>query len=619
VSRELPASLAASGYCLLQIVTTDGDDWTCRVAVARRVAALAAGSAPETDTADAVRPLVAAHRRVFPGADAGLLRHAYDVAARWHEGQVRKSGAPYITHPLAVAILLADIGMDTTTLVAALLHDTVEDTGLTIGEVKAEFGAEVAVLVDGVTKLDGSKWGDHAEAETFRKMILAASIDLRVLVIKLADRVHNLRTLGHHAKREKRERIARASMELLVPFAQRLGLYEYQREMEDLAFATLAPEAHERVLGLLGQTEPGRRAALGELVTGMRAELAVAGLRAKVEARSRHLYSIHRSLPGGAGGWQSAVGGPGGAGGGDAGAAGLRPTDTARVVVVVDGPEAACYVALGVLHGRWPPVDGRFRDYISMPKYNMYRSLHTAVLVGSEQVGVLIRTPAMDAVATYGVAARIREAGGKDGKVSADLARRADLDWLDRLLAWQPLAAPGDFLDGLRADLSGAGIVVFTPAGAPVKRPAGSTAVDFAYAVSPATAATAVGVLVNGMRKPMENRLAHGQVVDLITGPYADPPDSWLTAARSGQARAHLKADLARRKAEDAADLGRAAVAKALIASGDLRDLEDDGTAFSAARRLGYADIDALYEAVGRGDQALAALVTALTTTQAQD
>ena len=599
------------------------------MAVARRVAALAAGAAPEADTGDAVRPLVAAHRRIFPGADAGLLRHAYDVAARWHEGQVRKSGAPYITHPLAVAILLADIGMDTTTLVAALLHDTVEDTGLTIGEVKAEFGAEVAVLVDGVTKLDGSRWGDHAEAETFRKMILAASIDLRVLVIKIADRVHNLRTLGHHAKREKRERIARASMELLVPFAQRLGLYEYQREMEDLAFATLAPEAHERVLGLVRQTEAERRSALAEVVTGMRAELAAAGLRAQVQARSRHLYSIHRSLPGGAGG-------------GGGGAAGLRPVDAARVVVVVDGPEAACYVALGVLHGRWQPADERFRDYISMPKYNMYRSLHTSVLVGSKQVGVLIRTPAMDAVATYGVAARIREAGGRDGKVSADLARRADLDWLDRLLAWQPLAAPGDFLDGLRADLSGAGIVVFTPAGDPVKLPAGATAVDFAYAVSPVTAGSAVGVLVNGMRKPMENQLAHGQVVDLISGPYADPPDSWLTAARSGQARAHLRADIARRQAEDAAVLGRVTVQQALLAAasstgadsgapaaggaarldhlgaeaagdpGDLRDLEDNGTAFSAARRLGYPDLDALYEAVGRGDLSAAGFLAHL-------
>jgi GTP pyrophosphokinase len=585
-----------------------------RVAVGRRLAALAAG-APKAETtadaADAVRPLIAAHRRVFPGADAGLLRHAYDVADHWHSGQVRKSGAPYITHPLAVAILLADIGMDTTTLVAALLHDTVEDTGLTIGQVKAEFGAEVAVLVDGVTKLDGSKWGDHAESETFRKMILAASIDLRVLVIKLADRVHNLRTLGHHPKREKRERIARASMELLVPFAQRLGLYDYQRELEDLAFATLAPEAHGRVAELARQAEAERNSALGELITGMRAQLAAAGVRAQVEARARHLYSIHLSLPGGSGGISGAAG---------AGAVPLRPTDAARVVVVVDGSENDCYIALGVLHGRWHPVDDRFRDYISMPKYNMYRSLHTAVLVGGEPVGALIRTQAMDAVATYGVAARIREAGGRDGKVSADLARRADLDWLDRLLAWQPLAAPGDFLDGLRADLSHSGMVVFTPDGTPVKLPAGSTAVDFAYAVSPSTAGSAVGVLVNGMRKSMENSLSHGQVVDLITGPYADPPDSWLAAAHSGHARAHLKAAIASRKAEEAAALGRAAVAKALSAGrgqgGDagreLRDLEDDGTAFSAARRLGFPDLDALYEAVGRDQLSAAGFLTHL-------
>jgi GTP pyrophosphokinase len=339
-----------------------------------------------------------------------------------------------------------------------------------------------------------------------------------------------------------------------------------------------------------------------------------------VEARPRHLYSIHRSLPGGGGGWISGASAASAASSGqadrNAGAVPLRPIDAARVVVVVDGSESDCYVALGVLHGRWHPVDDRFRDYISMPKYNMYRSLHTAVLPGGEPVGVLIRTRAMDAVATYGVAARIREAGGRDGKVTADLARRADLDWLDRLLAWQPLAAPGEFLDGLRADLSHSGMIVFTADGIPVKLPSGSTAVDFAYAVSPATAGSAVGVLVNGMRKPMENRLSHGQVVDLITGPYADPPDSWLAAAHSGQARAHLKAAIASRKAEEAAALGRAAVAKALAAqtapasqttlsaertgqAASLRDLEDDGTAFSAARRLGFPDLDALYEAVG--------------------
>jgi RelA/SpoT family (p)ppGpp synthetase len=557
---------------------------------------------------DAVRPLIAAHRRVFPAADADLVRRAYAVADHWHAGQTRKSGAPYITHPLAVALLLAEIGMDTTTLVAALLHDTVEDTGLTIGQVKAEFGAEVAVLVDGVTKLDGARWGDHAEAETFRKMILAASIDLRVLVIKLADRVHNLRTLGFHGKREKRERIARASMELLVPFAQRLGLYVYQRELEDLSFATLAPQAHERVAALVRETAPSREAALDGLVAGARTALAAAGVRATVEVRSRHLYSIHRDLPGASGA----------SGASGAGATTLRPTDAARVVVVVDGREGDCYVALGALHGRWHPVEQRFRDYISLPKYNMYRSLHTAVLVDGQPVGVLIRTPAMDRIATYGVAARIREAGGKDGRVGADVAREADLDWLDRLLAWQPLAAPDDFLDGLRADLSQGGIMVFTPAGTPVKLPTGSTAVDFAYAVSPATAGSAVGVLVNGMRKPMENRLAHGQVVDLIAGPYADPPESWLAAARSGQARTHLKAAIARRKAEDAAAAGRAqAVTAAWAAGTDLREAEDDGTAFSVARRLGYPDLDALYEAIGGGDLTAGAFLATLAGDQA--
>jgi GTP diphosphokinase / guanosine-3',5'-bis(diphosphate) 3'-diphosphatase len=562
---------------------------------------------------DAVRPLIAAHRRVFPSADADLVRRAYAVADHWHAGQTRKSGAPYITHPLAVALLLAEIGMDTTTLVAALLHDTVEDTGLTIGQVKAEFGAEVAVLVDGVTKLDGARWGDHAEAETFRKMILAASIDLRVLVIKLADRVHNMRTLGFHGKREKRERIARASMELLVPFAQRLGLYVYQRELEDLSFANLSPQAYERVLALVRQTAPAREAALDGLVTGARAELAAVGVRALVEVRSRHLYSIHRDLPGGSGGWLSGAGVATGAGA-------LRPTDAARVVVVVDGPETDCYVALGALHGRWHPVEQRFRDYISMPKYNMYRSLHTAVLADGQPVGVLIRTPAMDRIATYGVAARIREAGGKDGRVGADVARQADLDWLDRLLAWQPLAAPDDFLDGLRADLSQGGIMVFTPDGTPVKLPSGATAVDFAYAVSPGTAGSAVGVLVNGMRKPMENRLAHGQVVDLIEGPYADPPESWLAAACSGQARTHLKAAIAQRKAEDAAALGRASVEEELAARGtELRDLEDDGTAFSACRRLGYTDLDALYEAVGRAELTVHALLEALGLTEASN
>ena len=517
----------------------------------------------------AAAPLIAEHRRVFPKADTGLLLRAYEVAERYHRGQMRKSGAPYITHPLAVAELLAAIGMDTTTLAAALLHDTVEDTDLPLGQVRVEFGHEVATLVDGVTKLDGARWGDHAEAETFRKMIMAASIDLRVLVIKLADRVHNMRTLGHHSKREKRERIARATLELLVPFAGRLGLYTYQRELEDLVFAVLHPDEHDRLRSLLGATAPGRAAYLAPLLSQMRGLLAAMELKSRVEARDRHLYSVYRDFPRGVDGT-------------------LRPRNATRVVVVVDGPDTDCYVALGALHSRWRPVQPRFKDYVAMPKHNMYSSLHTSLLTDDgETVDVIIRTPAMDEVANYGVAANIRTAAGRTGRVSADVARNADLKWLDRLLAWQPLSASKDFLESLRADLDGAGLMVFGADGSPVVLPSGATGVDFAYLTSPETANAATGILVNGSRRPIEKQLTHGQVVRLITGPPADPPDRWLAAARSGQARAHLQQWFARRdvelallESEQAAATGRLKLSETLSAQGiDLLDLEADGKA----------------------------------------
>jgi len=559
-------------------------------------------SARSPAAAAAAAPLIAEHLRAFPKADTALLLRAYEVAERYHRGQARKSGIPYITHPLAVAQLLAAIGMDTTTLDAALLHDTVEDTDLPIGQVKAEFGAEVAILVDGVTKLDGARWGDRAEAETFRKMIMAASIDLRVLVIKLADRVHNMRTLKHHPKREKRERIARATLELLVPFAGRLGLYAYLRELEDLVFAELEPKQHDRLRALVRSTAPGRDAYLSAMLVQIRAELDAAGLRATVEARDRHLYSVYRDLPSGVDGT-------------------LRPRSATRIVVVADGPDTDCYVALGALHARWRPVQPRFKDYVATPKHNMYRSLHTSLLADDgETIDVIIRTPAMDQVANFGVAAHIRAAGGRTGRVSAEAARLADLKWLDRLLAWQPLTASEDFLESLRADLDTGGILVFAPDGSPVGLPAGATGVDFAYVTSPETANRAVGVLVNGRRTALERQLAHGQVVQLITGPPADPPESWLDAARSGQARAHLQrwfankeAEIARHDTEQAAASGRHALAAALSRSGThLLDLEANGTTLRECRRLGYADLDELYAAIDRAEITVDSLLTVL-------
>jgi GTP diphosphokinase / guanosine-3',5'-bis(diphosphate) 3'-diphosphatase len=325
-----------------------------------------------------------------------------------------------------------------------------------------------------------------------------------------------------------------------------------------------------------------RTAYIDDLLPRMRAELADAGLKAQVEARDRHLYSVYRDLPDGA----------------------LKPRNATRIVAVVEGTEADCYVALGALHARWRPLAARFRDYVALPKNNMYRSLHTSLLTGDgETVDVIIRNPAMDRVATLGVAAQIREAAGRAGHVTADVARRADLEWLERLLAWQPLAGSKDFLDGMRTDLRTDGVVVFTREGTPVALPRGATAIDFAYAADPETAAGAVGMLVNGMRKPMENRVVHGQLVELVTGPALYPPDSWLKSARTGQAKAHIQQALTRRDAENAATKGRAMLVGALTDRGaDLLDLEGDGTAFSVCRRLGYADLDDLYQAVMTGD-----------------
>ncbi|MGH3387618.1 MAG: HD domain-containing protein, partial [Actinomadura sp.] len=362
------------------------------------------------DTVQAgVEPLIAAHRAAYPRGDVHELRRAYDVAERMHRGQPRRSGAPYITHPLAVAMILAAMGMDTVTLVAALLHDTVEDTRYTLGEVRADFGEEVAVLVDGVTKLDGERWGERAEAETFRKIIVAAAADLRVLVIKLADRLHNLRTLGFQPP-QKRERIATASLELLVPFAERLGIYVLKREMDDLAFAARDPESHQATQDAVTSALRSAPTALGPALHRLRSALTEHGVAAEVSLRPRHLYAVHQDL------------------GTDLD--GIRPSETCRILVLVDGDEQDCYVALGAVHAALHPVPGRVKDFIALPKFNLYQSLHTVVIgPDGDTLHEIIRSRMMHPVAEYGIIAHIREAG--DGAATVDaVAGRRDLAWL---------------------------------------------------------------------------------------------------------------------------------------------------------------------------------------------
>ena len=340
----------------------------------------------------ALPPLVSVHVQQHPDADVPTLERAYAVAEEQHRGQRRKSGEPFITHPLAVAMILANLGLDTTTLAAALLHDTIEDTGYTLARTQQDFGLEVAHLVDGVTKLDKVRFGDDAEAETLRKMIVAGGRDLRVLVIKLADRLHNMRTLRYQPA-HKQQRIARATQDVLVPLADRLGIHVLKRELEGLCFAVLQPAEAEAAARLDRERRPYRARLAAAVAAELAPELRAARIGARVTERPRHLYSAYRTSR-------------------ERGGSGAELLDAARVLVLVqDGIPADCYAVLGLVHGRWRPVPGRFKDHIAVPKFNLYQSLHTTVLgPGGEPVDVLIRTESMHRVAEHGVAAHLQAA-----------------------------------------------------------------------------------------------------------------------------------------------------------------------------------------------------------------
>ncbi|HKB29958.1 MAG TPA: RelA/SpoT family protein, partial [Streptosporangiaceae bacterium] len=380
-------------------------------AVRRRLARL---GAPRGGGANPVlEPLIKTVRATHPKVDVRLIERAYDVAARQHAGQVRKSGDPYITHPLAVATILAELGMNHETLCAALLHDTIEDTAYTLVELRRDFGDDVATLVDGVTKLDKVKYGEAAQAETVRKMVVAMSRDIRVLVIKLADRLHNMRTL-RYLPREKQERKSREVLEIFAPLAHRLGMNTVKWELEDLAFATLFPKRYDEIARLVSERAPRRDVFLQDVVEYVSADLREAKIKARVTGRPKHYYSVYQKMIARNVGFDDIY-------------------DLVGIRVLVDSVRD-CYAALGTVHARWNPVPGRFKDYIAMPKFNLYQSLHTTV-IGPEgkPVELQIRTWGMHQRAEYGVAAhwKYKEETTAGGRGTADMA------WLRQLVDWQ--------------------------------------------------------------------------------------------------------------------------------------------------------------------------------------
>ncbi|AVV40118.1 bifunctional (p)ppGpp synthetase/guanosine-3',5'-bis(diphosphate) 3'-pyrophosphohydrolase [Streptomyces sp. P3] len=475
---------------------------------------------------DAISHVVEVHRAHHPDADLEPLRRAYVLAESSHRGQMRKSGEPYITHPLAVTLILAELGAETTALTASLLHDTVEDTDVTLDQVGEEFGAEVRYLVDGVTKLEKVDYGAAAEPETFRKMLVATGNDVRVMSIKLADRLHNMRTLGV-MRPEKQARIAKVTRDVLIPLAERLGVQALKTELEDLVFAILHPEEYAHTRELIAGNAAQETDPLAEFSDVMRTVLREAGIQAEVLIRPRHFVSVHRvSRKRGR----------------------LRGCDFGRLLVLVN-EDADCYAVLGELHTCMTPVVSEFKDFIAVPKFNLYQSLHTAVAREDGQVAeVLIRTHQMHKVAEAGVialgnpyTASADEQSGPGAPADEERVDPTRPGWLSRLLDWQEAAPdPDTFWSTLREDLAqDREITVYRPDGGALGLPEGATCVDAAYAQYGEDAHACIGARVNGRLATLSTVLRDGDTVQLLMGqdPASEPSREWLEHAHTPAAR----------------------------------------------------------------------------------
>lgn len=550
-----------------------------------------------TSTPVVLEPLVRVHRVHHPKADVALLSRAYSLAERQHDGVFRKSGDPYITHPLAVATICAEMGMDTTTLVAALLHDTVEDTDYSLASLSTDFGDEVAHLVDGVTKLDKVEFGEAAEAETIRKMIIAMAHDPRVLVIKVADRLHNMRTM-RFLPPEKQVKKARETLEVIAPLAHRLGMATVKWELEDLAFAILQPKKYQEIVRLVADRAPSRDVYLGEVITRVRGDLEKAHIQATVEGRPKHYWSIYQKM---------IVRG--------------REFDEIHDLVgirVLCEDVRDCYAAIGVVHSLWKPMPGRFKDYIAQPRFGVYRSLHTTV-IGPEgkPLEIQIRTQEMHRNAEYGIAAhwRYKETRGRHG---GDASEVDEMAWMRQLLSWQREAAdPGEFLDSLRFEMTSKQIFVFTPKGDVVNLPVGATPVDFAYAVHTEVGHRCIGARVDGKLVALERPLENGEVVEVFTSkdPNAGPTLDWQKFVVSGRARSSIRQWFAKERREESLERGKDLIAREVRRGGvPVHRVFSNETLAGVATELAFADVTALYTAIGEGHVSAKHVVSRLIT-----
>src|SRR5918911_2298702 len=529
-------------------------------------------TAPEVTITSLLRKVVA----YDPEADEELIAQAYGTAHAAHRGQVRKSGEPFVYHPLATADILADLHLDATTIAAAILHDVLEDTDLTKKELKTRFGKEVADIVDGVTKLKRLPSGnfEEAQAESLRKMIVAMSRDVRVIIIKLADRLHNMRTLAY-LKRENQLKKATETLEIYAPLAHRLGIYSLKWELEDLAFATLHPRRYAEIKRLVAARRADREAFINGVAAELKRHLEEAGIEAEVRGRVKHFYSIYNKM--------------------------VRRNkefneiyDLTGLRVVVDSVRD-CYGALGIIHSLWKPIPGRFKDYVAMPKFNMYQSLHTTVMsYEGKLLEIQIRTREMDVTAEYGIAAHwVYKHGLKNSQVDR-------LTWLKSMLEWQKETTDAtEFMESLKGELVAEEVYVFTPKGDVISLPSGATPIDFAYHVHTEVGHHTVGAKVNDRIVPLDSELVSGDRVEIITGKKGEPSRDWLAVVQSGRARNKIRQFFNKADREDNLSLGREKVV-ALLKKKRIGNMPS-GILEDVARFTNYSTPDDMLAAVGVG------------------
>ena len=539
------------------------------------------------------KELLATVARHYPTADLGQLDKAFDIAIEAHAPQLRASGEPYVTHPIAAAQIVADLGIDPAAVEAALLHDVPEDTEYDLSDIEEKFGSDVAHLVDGVTKL--SKFSTHSheqqQAENIRKMFLAMAEDIRVVLIKLADRLHNMRTLGA-LPIEKQQRIARQTMEIYAPLAERLGIWQIKWELEDLAFKALEPDAFRELARLLDTRRKGRESYIDRAIDTLRPELAKAGIKAELQGRPKHLYSIHKKMQ-----RKSAEFG--------------EIYDVYAIRILVDELKDS-YAALGVVHSLWRPIPGQFDDYIAVPKNNLYQSLHTAVIaLDGKPLEIQIRTHQMHQVSEVGIAAhwRYKEGSKSDREYDAKLA------WLRQLMDWQrDVSDATEFVEGIKLDIFQDQVFVFTPKGDVKDLPAGATPLDFAYRIHTDVGHRTIGSKVNNRLVPLDYRLKNGDIVEIVTTKAEHGPSrDWLNIVRTTHAREKIRQWFKRQERDDNIVHGRESLERELrrLARTSIQAVTLERVA-EMAKAYNYDSVDDFYAAIGYGAVAAQQVVTRL-------